>query len=270
MPAPLTRALEQRRLAREELVRAQHLDQRRAVALVLDHGDAAQHRQAGEQPCAVVGEHGGEPAPHREVVCRQGAGVLAGADDEHLDEAALDLAVKVGVRLDAVDDDHAAGLGEVAGRPYGHPEGALADGYDVHGRDDRGADRRLRHAQLLEHGALPCGRRAAVAAHARRDEGVAARRMDGGDRRAQHGRQVGDASAAGRDRDACSARHQAMQTDALQPLRDLRGDVHRCPPGVQLVHELQKGALVLQTGLSHVVGGIVAEPTTSHTNPKEA
>ena len=61
-----------------------------------------------------------------------------------------------------------------------------------------------------------------------------------------------------------------MQTDALQPLAHLRGDVHDRPRGVQLVHELQKGPLVPHTVLSHVVGGIAAEPTTSHTNPKEA
>ena len=42
-----------------------------------------------------------------------------------------------------------------------------------------------------------------------------------------------------------------MQIDPLESLRDLRWDVHGCPRGVQLVHELQKGASCLKLPLTH-------------------
>ena len=109
---------------------------------------------------------------------------------------------------------------------------------------------------------LPLGRRAPVAAHARRDEGVAAGLADGGDG-AQDGRQVADPSAAGRDRNARPARHQGMQTQPFESLRDRRRHVHRRLARVDVVHELQKGAVVPHTVLSDIVGIIAAEPTTS-------
>ncbi len=86
-------------------------------------------------------------------------------------------------------------------------------------------------------------------------KGFAARLADGGDRRAQDGRQVGDASAAGRDPGARAARHLRVQTGAPQPSRDYSRDVRGHPRGVQLVHELQKGAFVPHTVLSHDFGG---------------
>ena len=72
---------------------------------------------------------------------------------------------------------------------------------------------------------------------------------DGGDRGREHGRQVRDPSAAGRDRNAHPARHQSMQTDALQTLRDGSRRIHRLALRRELVHELQKRVFVPQTSL---------------------
>jgi hypothetical protein len=218
----------------------------------------------------VVAEHRGEAVADGVPVSGEGAGVLAGADHQHLDEAALDLAVEVGVRPDAVHDDHAVRLGEVARGPHRTAEGALADGDHVHRRDDLGADALRGHAEVLEDGALACGRRAAVAAHAGRDEGGAAGLADGAGGGAQDRRQIADPPAAGGDGDACAGPDGVAQTGAFQPLGDGLGDADGDARRVELVHELQKGAVVPQTNLSDTADRIAVEPTTSPHNPKEA
>src|SRR3970040_2285941 len=66
-----------------------------------------------------------------------GAPVLAEADRHHLEEARLELALEVRVRLDPVDHADPVGLGCFAVEPDGEAEG-LADLHDGHRRRDLG------------------------------------------------------------------------------------------------------------------------------------
>ena len=125
--------------------------------------------------------------------------VLAQADEHHLHQAAFDVADEARVRLDAVADQHVVGLEgvavEVDGKPsavwptttvsmlerIGQPQNASVMPYEV------------------EHLALPLGRAAAVAAHGRHDERLAAQRLEVLDDRLGDQVDVGDAAAAGGD-----------------------------------------------------------------------
>jgi hypothetical protein len=61
-----------------------------------------------------------------------------------------------------------------------------------------------------------------------------------------------------------------MHSHLLKALGDSRRYVHRVPTRVELVHELQKGPVVPQTILSDTADRMPVEPTTTHTNSKEA
>ena len=81
---------------------------RHVLERVLDRGDAAEHVDLVEhQPCGL----GHDLVERVEPAQMDGGGALlfAEPDGEHLGKAALDLAVKVGVDLHAIDGEHRIG-----------------------------------------------------------------------------------------------------------------------------------------------------------------
>ena len=181
------------------------LDDGGLLECVLHERDGAdQPRAAGFHDHAGRFEH--EPAhaqTQRLVVDLRRAGLLAHADHEHLADAALHPLGEAGVRLDPIDHEHAVRV--VANPVLVHREAAVGgpDLHHFHARFDGAADARLGDAvDVVEHPRLPFGRRTAVAAHRGDDDGAGARVAQGAHALAHHGREVRDAPARTRHRDA--------------------------------------------------------------------
>ena len=90
---------------------------------------------------------------------------LAHADGDHLRDAALDLTPEGGMRLDAVDDDHAVRLARHPVVIDGDAIRRRAEFDDLHRRADGAAERRFSHAISGHHLDLAVGGRATVRAH---------------------------------------------------------------------------------------------------------
>ena len=127
--------------------------------------------------------------------------MLAGPDGQELHQAAFHVPAEVRVRLDAIDREDGAGPGRVAVEIDGQSVRGPADGDDVHGGADGAADRGLADAEGLEHGPLPFGGRAAMTAHRRKDEWLAAQRLDLMDKGLDDQRDAVDPAAAHGDGD---------------------------------------------------------------------
>ena len=104
--------------------------------------------------------------------------LLAHADDEHLADAALDLAAEVRVGLDAADrDQEIRRIGELVQMDLQAAPG-VRDHLSIHGGADRSAHGLLRHAVALDDAALTLSLGARVAAHGGDDKRVCADRLD--------------------------------------------------------------------------------------------
>ena len=90
------------------------LDAGRLVVGVLDDAQAERDRGACAHVPADRAHHLVVGLFQQDAVIVERAGVLAQADHHHLHQAALDRAVKAGVRLDPGDDADVVGLGGVA------------------------------------------------------------------------------------------------------------------------------------------------------------
>ena len=172
--------------------------------------------------------------------------------------------------LTRFDDDHAVGLGSVAGGPDRAAEGALADGDDVHGRDDSAptlssvtprpsSTARCPAAvappwlpmQGTTKGSPPASRTAATAAR-------------------EDGRQVVDPPAAGGDRDA-RAGPDGVAADRRAPALP-RPPPPRPPsrsPGSSWSTSCRRGLVVPQTVLLDTADRIAVEPTTTPTTQRK-
>ena len=149
-------------LARLEVLRRDGLDEGGLVVGVLDHGQAEGDGGAGAQGPADGAHDGVEGLFQQDAVVGQGAGVLAEADHHHLEQAALDGAVKAGVRLDAGHDADVVGLrGEAVEQDrIAFGRGAQRD--HLHRGADGGADEFLGDAVAFEDARAarrPCRRR---------------------------------------------------------------------------------------------------------------
>ena len=129
--------------------------------------------------------------------------LLGQANGEHLHQARLIGAAEGGVRLDAVADDDAVGLGRVLVDLH---RIAVVRGAADHLRFHRAAHRAAHvfrsDAVARQHLALPFGERAAVTAHRRHDERFRAHLLDKIDDALDDGRVIADAAAARADGDA--------------------------------------------------------------------
>src|SRR5207249_5309424 len=122
----------------------------------------------------------------------------------HLHQSALDLAVEVGVLLDAVDEDNTVRSRRVAVQVDRQAVVGRADLIDLHRRVDRAADERLGHPERRQDLDLALGRRAPVATHCWNDEWLSADPPNRLDRPAGDARDVGDAATSDRDGDPLS------------------------------------------------------------------
>ena len=154
--------------------------------LVLDDGDTAHHRERLEDPFGYLGYHVPQRPVDGPLVGDLRPPLFAHPDDEHLREPALDGAVEVGVRLDAVYRNDRVGTDRVRVTEDGNVAvGRPSDLDDLHARPDLAADGRFGDSELVEHLQLSVGRRAAVAPHRGEHErvvsGVGERVHDAGD-----------------------------------------------------------------------------------------
>ena len=138
------------------------------------------------------------------------------------------VAGEVGVRLDAVADQHVVGLAwRWRSKCSGQALGGAADDDGLHAGADGAADGRLGDAVGLQHVALAFGGAAAVAAHGRDEEGLGAEVPEVLDGRAEDGDDVGDAAAAGGDGHALPRPQRPLQLQAAQLGVDRRGDIRQ-------------------------------------------
>ena len=130
-----------------------------------------------------------------------GTRLLAEADHRHLGEPTLDRALEAGVRLDAVDRHDPVGAGRVQIEVQRHAVWGSGNLDGLHGRPDLATDRRLGHAQRLEHLPLAVGGGAAVTTHCRNDERLGAQCAQAGDCTAQQGDALDEPATTGADSD---------------------------------------------------------------------
>ena len=168
---------------------------------IFQEGDAERDRGFLQQERADFGQQDAQ-AGQAQLVDLGRALVLAQADGEHLEQAALVLAGEGGVGLDAVQEDDAVGLEGVAVEVNGQAERVGAEHDGVHVGQDGAA-----HAvwavtpNSARSASWPSAVPPAVAAHRGDDEGGEAQRAQGVDRRAGDTGDAGDASTADRERD---------------------------------------------------------------------
>lgn len=153
----------------------------------------------------------------QQTVIVGGADVLAQADHHHLEQAALDGAVKTGVRLDAGHDADVIGFGGESIQHYRIAFVGCSQGNHVHRGADGGADGLFGDAVAFEDASLAVGRAAAVAAHRGDEKGAGAEFFQEGGRFPQDERDVGDAAAAGRQCDRLTG------TDASGKIEPFQG-----------------------------------------------
>ncbi len=152
------------------------------------------------------------------------AALLAKADDGHLGRPALDLAAKVGVRLDPRDQERVVGSAGIQPLVEWDTVGKAAYLAHLHRGVDGCTNRGLCHPQLGQHVELALGRSAAMAAHGRDDERLQARLDKACDNGPHNHRQVGDTAAAGAHRDRVSLPHARQQAAGFE--RGARGLCH--------------------------------------------
>ena len=134
-----------------------------------------------------------------------GAGLLAQADRQHLQQPAFVRSVKIGVDFRAVGDDEPVGLGDILVQIRGHADARHACVHHFHRGMDGAAHRPFADTQPVQHIDLAFGRAAAVAAHGWHNKGLAAGCFDQRHQRAGNAVDFGDAAAAETEGDALAA-----------------------------------------------------------------
>src|SRR5262249_23830450 len=114
--------------------------------------------------------------------------------------------------------------------------------YHVHRRTDRRADERLGDAVAIEHGALPLGLAAAVAAHGWHQERLGPELLQELDDALQDQRDISNATAAGRQGHALAGPDGLAEIEALECRANRGGDVFDFGPFEMLpyAHHLGK------------------------------
>ena len=176
------------------------LDARRLVVRVLQNRQPAQNPARSEYHPPHAANHRLQPHVVAVVVVALGPCELAQSNGHHLEQAALERAVEIGVPLHAPAQHHAA---RAPRRPvHHHPDTLRRHAHLGHRQRaaHRAAHRRFRNAVFPEHGRLAAGRRRAVAAHGRKQERLHALLFPEGRRRAGDDVDIRDAPAADSDR----------------------------------------------------------------------
>ena len=254
---PRQHALGQRQqldLGRLERLGWHETDDHGLVVLVLDDGDGEEDVDPGEERAGDGEDRLAEPARKAVAVVLLGPRLLAEADGQHLERAALDRSDEVGVRLDPVDEDDSVGLEGVAVEVQGDAAG-FTEHRDLHGRAHRRAHALGRDAAVGEHLGLPLGRRAAVGAHGGHDEGLESLLLQLRDDVADGLGQAADAAAADGDRH-------------LRPTgeRDARGQ--RLPLVVDLARGVDGGGHRRSAGAPGASRAAVAPPRREGTRER--
>ena len=166
---------------------------------------------------------------------------FAQADDQHLGDAALDLAAEIGVRLDARYGHDGVRLPGVLVPVDRLAPAVRAELDGDHVGLDGDAQGFFADAVLPQQFALTFGRAAAVAAHGGDDERLGAGLAQHIQRRADHRLQIGDASAADGNRDAIARLHLLEQAGAEPATANLAGDIGQGRRGHDLTKRGKRG-----------------------------
>jgi len=168
------------------------------------NGEAAEDFAGGENAGADAADHFFEADAVGEGVIILRAGEFAEADGHHLKEAAFDAAGEICVPLDAGEKEDAVGFEGGFVHEGGDAFGGSADGDDIERTDDGATHGGFMDAVVHEDVCLALGGSGAVAAHGGNDEGLGSvflPEIDGGFGDAGD---VGNATAADADSDACA------------------------------------------------------------------
>ena len=167
----LARRAQQPLFARDDRIWRERFDGVRAAAIVFDDRQPGDDRHALHQKGGdLADDRFVADARERGVIARRANG-LAQADRRHLEQAALDRAGEVGVRLHAADDDDRVGTrGARVACDRDAVRGGRADFHDVHLALDRRTGAAFADTQVRQHRALSLAGAAAVRPHCRDQE----------------------------------------------------------------------------------------------------
>ena len=158
-------------------------------------------------------------------VHRRGAGDLAHADHQHLDDAGLDRRAEIRVRLDPTNQRDRVGFRSVPVTPDGRAVGQLAELDDLHARPDRTAHGRFIDPEATQHLDLAFGGCRAVTAHGRKNKRLRAQRLQFRDDCFRALRDIGDPARAATDSDAHARLNPCPQLRPTKLLDDGGGNV---------------------------------------------
>ena len=195
------------------------------MSLILDDGQSAEDGQVSEKVAAKLPQYGFISIANGVLVVIGRALALAAADGEHLEAPAAEFSEKIRVGLDAIDDEDVIGGERFPAEPD-FPTGIRgADTTRIHGRANRNTHGSFRNAEVGEHPGLPCGIRAAMAAHRGDEKGAGTKRLELRDGGPSDVRVVGDAARADPHDNALSRRD--PPGNACQLSFDFRWNVQR-------------------------------------------
>jgi hypothetical protein len=222
-----------------DLLNLQHLGAQCFVKGIFDKGDARENLPRGKDLRRPRRDQLAQPI-NAEVVDSTRTLQLAETDQRHLHQTAFVTPVKIGMRLDSIDQNRAVRLVYVTIHEDAERQISLRQLNDIHRGAHGGADGVFGNAVELENVCLTLGRRSAVASHRRDDEGMRASRFHVLSHFLHDEREVIDAATTGGDgnphvrtnrriqfRELTTKRHarilEAIPVEALSDLEELMG-----------------------------------------------
>ena len=215
----LPRQFQQLRFLVGNLVRPQHLHDHRAVVRVLHKANAAENLALRKHP-ACTGSNQLAQSVDAESMDRKRSFPLPETDERHFHETALVTTMKIRVRFDSIDEDHAIGLVRMPVHEYVDGQISLLQLDDLHRCAHRRVHGLLGNAVRAEHLGLAFSGRATVAAHGRDDERLSATSFHVPDDFFDDGGEVVDTAASHGDRDAGARPNELIQPGQLFPQRE--------------------------------------------------
>ena len=210
-------------------LRRDRLNLGRFVVAVLDDPHAGRNPAAGQHLAGDALQDLREAEIGDRPMVNLGPGMFAQANEHHLHQAALDVAHKVGVRLDAAHHHYVVGLVGKTVEVDGNPLRRFANNDRLHRGANGAAQKRLGHAVAFHDRPLAFRRAATMAAHGRDNERFGPQRFEVIDDTLDDDVDVGYAAAAGRDR------HIAVGLDLLGKIEPTQLGLDR---GGDIVHAL--------------------------------
>jgi hypothetical protein len=172
------------------------------MKLIFEDGQAAKDRSGLEHDRGDIANDALMSEPIRRHMHGRGAGAFAQSNHRHFENAAPEASVKIGVRLDPVQQEDAIGLESFRAAINLHIILTFAEEFDIQRGSDGNAEVGFGDSVFREDASLTFGRGAAMAAHGWNDEGIRSAFFEKLDCRGYDGLKVGDAATSHSHRDA--------------------------------------------------------------------